>query len=415
MAPAIRLAEVGFTADAHDAATAAALAERFAENPGWQQRFALVWTRYLLEGRLKVGDRIRVPEQAAALRMIAEAGASAFYEGEIGRSLVHAARKDGADLTLADLRAYRPRETQPIRSQIGGYEFVGMPPPSSGGATVIQALQMLDAAGYSFASGPRDDASLHVLTESFKQSFADRAKWFGDPAFVDVPVDWLVSRARALVTSAAIDPAHTRPPQAYGTDQPLGTDGGTSHLSVVDAQGNAVACTETINLEFGSLVGVDEFGFVLNNEMDDFLTQRGEANAFGLVQSDRNLPSPGKRPLSSMSPTLVFDGSGLLAVAGGSGGPRIISATTQVLLRVLAGESASAAVGAPRLHHQWMPNRIELEPDLAQDEALRAALVARGHEVVEREQIGNVQLIRRTAGGWEAASDRRKGGTPVGY
>jgi gamma-glutamyltranspeptidase/glutathione hydrolase len=116
-----------------------------------------------------------------------------------------------------------------------------------------------------------------------------------------------------------------------------------------------------------------------------------------------------------MSPTLVFDGSGLLAVAGGSGGPRIISATTQVLLRVLAGESASAAVGAPRLHHQWMPNRIELEPDLAQDEALRAALVARGHEVVEREQIGNVQLIRRTAGGWEAASDPRKGGTPVGY
>ncbi|MBX3323538.1 MAG: gamma-glutamyltransferase [Phycisphaeraceae bacterium] len=415
VAPAIALAERGFAVDAHYVAAARQLEEQFEKSPQWKDRFGLVWSRFLRDGAVEVGDVIRLPEQAEALRLISRDGAAAFYDGEIGRRVVHAARKDGGDMTLADLRNYRVRETEPVRVRIGDYEFVGMPPPSSGGVTMLQALSILEAAGHPLGFSMHDSAAGHLIAESLKHAFADRARWFGDPAFVDVPVPWLVSRDHAMSLAAKIDLQHTGPPHAYGSTEPGLPDSGTSHFSIVDIWGNAVACTETINLEFGSLVGVDEFGFVLNNEMDDFLTRRGETNAFGLVQSERNLPAPGKRPLSSMSPTLVFDDAGLVAVAGASGGPRIITGTMQVLLRVLAGESAVSAVGAPRLHHQWIPNRVELEAGLMADDEVRLGLEARGHEVIERAAIGDVQVIRRLGKGWDAASDPRKGGRPVGY
>jgi len=414
VAPAIELAMSGFRADAHYVNEARSLIADFGEHPGWAERFPLVWEKMLLKGSVTVGDLIRVPEQAAALRAIAEQGRAGFYEGEVARRIVHAVRKDGGDLTLEDLRRYRPIEREPVRATVGGFTFIGMPPPSSGGVTMFEALEIMDAAGYDFASSPDDAAAVHLMVEGLKDAFADRAEWFGDPGFVDVPVARLLSDEYAIERAGAIDPERTRAPEAYGSRVPPGTDHGTSHFSVVDADGNAVACTETINLGFGSLVGVDGFGFVLNDEMDDFLTRPGEANAFGLVQSERNLPAPGKRPLSSMSPTLVFDADGLVATAGASGGPRIITATMQVLLRVLAGASAADAVAAARVHHQWLPNRLDLEADALTPEA-RAELERRGHVLGERAEIGNVQVIRRVAGGWDAASDPRKGGKPAGY
>lgn len=413
--PAIELAESGFRVDAHYAEMAERLIERFAENPGWKKRFSFVWERMLLEGEVKEGDLISAPEQARVLRLIAERGKAGFYEGEVARQIVHAVRKDGGDMTLSDLRNYRPRETEPVRARVFGCEFVGMPPPSSGGVTMLEALLILEAAGYDAQSMCDDSHDAHLMAEAFKHAFADRSTWFGDPDFVDVPTQWLLSHDNIVQRAASIDFAHTQPPEAYGLSPPAPVDGGTSHFSVVDAAGNAVACTETINLEFGSLVGIDKFGFVLNDEMDDFLTVPGEPNAFGLVQGEQNLPEPGKRPLSSMAPTLVFDDEGLLAVAGASGGPRIITATMQVLLNVLAGASADEAVTRPRMHHQWLPNRLYLEPGAFVEGDVRAELESRGHLLDERGQIGNVQLIRRSVSGWDAACDPRKGGKPVGY
>lgn len=411
--PAIDLAERGFAADAHYAAMSADLIKKFEKNPGWKHRFAFVWQRMLRGGQVRVGDVIVAPEQAAVLRLIARQGRAGFYEGDVARQIVHAVRKDGGDLSLDDLRRYQPRELEPVRATVFGRTFVGMPPPSSGGVTMLEALRIMEAAGYDAGRLCDDAASAHIMVEALKHAFADRARWFGDPGFVDVPVEGLLSDRNVRARAGSIDLAQTQAPQSYGSAEPMSDDHGTSHFSVVDAAGNAVACTETINLEFGSLLSIDAYGFVLNNEMDDFLTVRGEPNAFGLVQGERNLPAPGKRPLSSMSPTLVFDEQGLLLVVGGSGGPRIITGTMQVILNALAGASAQEALARPRVHHQWMPDRLELEPGALGD--ARGDLEAMGHELGERSEIGNVQIILRRGQGWEAASDPRKGGKPAGF
>ena len=414
VAPAIELAERGFAADAHYADEAQSLIEQFDANPDWKERFSLVWERFLLAGTVVEGDLIRVPEQAEVLRAIARDGRDGFYAGDVARAIVHAVRKDGGDLTLEDLRRYRPIEREPARATIAGRTFIGMPPPSSGGVTMFEALEIMEQAGYDFDTPPDDGLAVHLLAEGFKHAFADRSRWFGDPGFVDVPVETLLSNKYAVEQAFKIDREHTQPPESYGSSPPLPEDSGTSHFSIVDTDGNAVACTETINLGFGSLLGVNRYGFVLNDEMDDFLTRPGVPNAFGLVQSERNLPAPGKRPLSSMSPTMVFDDDGLLVTAGASGGPRIISATAQTILRVLAGASATDAVAAGRVHHQWLPNRLDVEPGALSPEVL-ADLKQRGHVLGERAVIGNVQVIRRVPGGWDAACDPRKGGRPAGY
>ena len=329
---------------------------------------------------------------------------------------------------------------RPLEFGFGEWTFLGMPPPSSGGVTIAETLGILervreDAAAASSGEHPSltRARSAHLLIESLKHAFADRAVWLADPAFVDVPVGMLLDGAYLDARAAMVDAAHTLGPMSYGT-RPEGVearvlpdDSGTSHLSVVDRWGGAVACTETVNLSFGSLIAVEGGGFCLNNEMDDFTTVRGLANAFGLVQSDSNLPEPGKRPLSSMSPTIVLGADGgVVAVAGGSGGPRIITATLQVLLNVLTGGmDASEAVSAPRLHHQWSPDAVRVEPGLyvgGEDEEVSAAnalflaaLSVRGHRVERIDGVGVVQLIVRDAEGVHAASDPRKGGRPAGH
>ena len=416
LAPAIRLARRGFAADAHYAASVRAVIERFEKNPDWKRRFSFVWERYLHEGQVIEGDRIHVPEQARAFEELAWSGADAITEGQLGEAIVRAVQSDGGAVTREDLRAFHMEQAQPARARIAGYELVGMPPPSSGGVTMFEALNVLEALGYDFRSVALSPERTHLIGEALKHAFADRAEWFGDPAFNDVPVERLLSKDYAASLASTIDRSVTGEPSDYGTRAQIQEDGGTSHFSVVDRWGNAVACTETINLVFGSLVAVPEYGFVLNDQMDDFLTRRGQVNAFGLQQSERNLPEAGKRPLSSMSPTIVLDDEGVFAVAGASGGPRIITGTMQTLLRAIGGRTAGQSVRAPRIHHQWIPDRLDLEPEAMLADGQRDALARFGHELGERKEIGNVQIIRRaTSGsGWEGASDPRKGGRPAG-
>ncbi len=427
LAPAIQAARDGFTVDRAYMDEAGPLIEKFARQPQWQSRFAFVWERFLREGRVRVDDVIRLPEQAEALELISREGAPAFYGGEIGRAITKAAAQDHGVLSLADLRNYRVQQLEPLRTGfLGRATVLSMPPPSSGGVAMAQALGILGRLKIDeVAAGGDSGLYVHLVSEAFKHAFADRAEWLADPTKVDVPVQRLLSDRYLDERAAMIDPARTFPSEHYGTRRQAGPDGGTSHLSVVDQWGGAVACTETINLEFGSLLAVARFGFCLNDEMDDFTARRGRPNAFGLTQSDRNLPAPGKRPLSSMSPTIVLDVDGrVLAVAGGSGGPRIITATTQVLLDVLLLHlSAPDAVGRPRFHHQWIPDELLMEqPWLASPEGqqVAAALRARGHTVKPTRSIAVVQLIRRIgpiggSAGWEAACDPRKGGSPAGH
>lgn len=419
LAPAMDAALRGFEADAHYADAAAGLIARFERNPGWKARSPLVWETYLLGGRVEPGDRIVNREIHNALAACLIWGADPRQPAGVHRAIGDAVVADGGVMPVSALAGYRPEEVEPLRVSAGGVELLCMPPPSSGGTTIAQVLMVMDALGMDLSDAIDTDDERHRFVESLKHAFADRSRWMADPAFVPVPVGVMLAPAN-IERIASLVGERTLAGDAYGTHDALPEDAGTSHLSAVDRWGGAVACTETVNLEFGSLVGVPGYGFVLNNEMDDFTTVRGRANAFGLTQSDRNLPQVGKRPLSSMSPTIVLDADGSVRlVVGASGGPRIITGTVQVLLNALAGMDAGDAVAAPRLHHQWMPDRVELEPGAS---GWAAGLSGRGHAVVEQGAVGNVQLIRREPigrgngrGGWQAASDPRKGGRPAGH
>jgi gamma-glutamyltranspeptidase/glutathione hydrolase len=260
---------------------------------------------------------------------------------------------------------------------------------------------------------PDSPRYLHLLTESMKHAFADRARWLGDADFVEVPVERLTSKAYARELADGIDPERTRRDEEYGSHV-VPADAGTSHFSVLDAAGNAVACTETVNLTFGSKVMEPRFGIVLNNEMDDFTAVPDVPNAFGLIQGRANAIHPDKKPLSSMTPTIVLEEGRAVWTVGGSGGPRIISATTQVLLNGLVfGLTPREAVAAPRAHHQWQPNTLLLEPGLFDREA--EGLRGFEHRVERTEELANVQAASRGPDGLRAASDPRKGGRPAGY
>jgi len=394
-----------------------------------------LWRTLLHEGEVAEGDRVRNLQHAGVLAAIAEHGRDGFYAGRVAVQVVETAREAGGILTLDDLRDNRPVEVAPLSFSFDARTILAMPPPSSGGVTMCEALGILEHLGLTRPDGERLSPVLgtHLLIESQKHAFADRAEWLADPAFGDVPTGTLLNASYLGTRAAIIDPDRTQPPGVYGTRngdggaRALPDDSGTSHISVVDQWGGAVACTETINLEFGSMLAVEGGGFCLNNEMDDFTTVRGEANAFGLVQSDRNLPQPGKRPLSSMSPTIVLDAEGgVVAVAGASGGPRIITGTMQVLFNVLVyGMDAADAVAEPRLHHQWMPDVVRLEPglqdreedwgDLTTNAILGASLRTMGHTLGKIDTVGVVQLIVRDADGLHAACDPRKGGRPAGH
>ena len=344
------------------------------------------------------------------LRMIAEKGEKGFYQGAVADAIVKATE---GHITLDDLSGYAPRWETPLQIDIGdGNTLVGMPPPSSGGVAIAQIIGLLQRiAPESYAKN--DLTYAQALVESMKHAFADRAQHMADSAFVEVPVDALLEPEYLDALADKIRLDETQNTTSYGWVT-VPDDGGTSHLCVIDSYGMMVSATETINTEFGSKVIVDPFGFVLNNEMDDFSSPNGE-NVYGLRQSENNLPEPGKRPLSSMSPTIIErDGVPFLAL-GASGGPRIISSTVQVLLRILwFGDEPNEAVQRTRLHHQWFPNRVFVERDSMKPH-IANHLSSVGHWWLSRKDIGVVQVILVEDGVIKPYSDRRKNGKPAGY
>lgn len=413
LAPAIRLAKGGFPVGAHLAATIAEHRDALAAVP--------VLARNLLrqDGSPKrEGDKTSFPELGRTLERIAAEGPAAFYEGEIANAIVTSVRAAGGVLTAEDLAGYRPQWRDALSFEFDGTTIFTMPPPSSA-AVALQTLGTLQ--GDNLRGLGHDSAEYaHLLVEAMKHGFADRARVFGDPSGADVPIEQLLSRSTLDAVRAKIAADAVQPHDTYGAlaeraaPGAVPNDGGTSHISVIDRHGNAVACTTTINTPFGALLVAGETGIVLNNEMDDFSAQPGVPNIYGLVGAEANAIAPGRRPLSSMAPMIAVRGGSAELAVGGSGGPRILSATLQVVLNALIFDmSAANAVRAARLHHQWMPDALAHEPGISGK--IRRGLKRRGHQLRETERLGAVQLVRRTAHGFDAESDPRKGGEAAAW
>jgi gamma-glutamyltranspeptidase/glutathione hydrolase len=354
------------------------------------------------------------PQLARALKLIAEQGADAFYRGPLGEAVLRVVEESGGQMSGRDLSEYRVHVREPVRFLYLGHEVVSVPPASSGGVCLAEALGILNVCAERSDLDPAGEP--HVLVEAMKHAFADRARWLGDPAFTRIPVNQLTSFAYAAALAQRIRPEKTQAPESYGSSPPSlpSRDQGTSHFCVADRLGNVVAMTETINGSFGSFVVTEPYGIILNNEMDDFAAEPGKPNLYGLVQGKANAIAPGKRPLSSMSPTLVFERKKPVLAVGASGGPRIITAVLQVIRNVVSKKmSLEEAVSARRLHHQWLPDEVYFDGPPSKD--VVDALTAAGHKIAKARKGAVVQAIRFTKDGeMVGASDPRKGGRPAG-
>jgi gamma-glutamyltranspeptidase/glutathione hydrolase len=428
LAPAIRLAEDGFP-----------VSEKLArqlegERPELQQ-FTVSRRIFLNDGKMfHPGDTFKQPELAATLKRIVKNGAAEFYRGETAKMLVDDMRRMGGLITLEDLAQYQPKVREALHAnyEVDGHKWdvITSPPPSSGGVAIIQAMNMLHDVPL---KGWDDAQSVHMVVETMRRVFADRAAYLADPDFSKVPVDGLTSDCYAKELVATIDAQHASSSKAVkaGTPHVCGVSASnevapqtislndgphTTHFSVVDAAGNAVASTYTLNNSYGSHV-TSTAGFLLNDEMDDFTTQPGVPNAlFGLIQSDANAIAPGHRPLSSMTPTILVRDGKLSFVTGSPGGPTIISATMlSVLNWMRLGMDAQAAINAPRFHHQWFPDVVLMEKDFSA--SLEAALNAQGYQTRRRGHIGLVNAIGidPKTGDRLGAADPRDNGSAVGY
>lgn len=405
MAPAIRLAEEGFVVDS-----------QFSRGiEGGRRAITPFEGRALFfpgDSAVRVGTRLVQPDLARTLKEIAADGPKAFYEGPIADSLVADEQRGGGIITKEDLRRYKPEWRAPIKANYRGYTLLAMPPSSSGGITMTEAMNILE----NFAPLPPAGsvAYIHLLTESFRRAFIDRNTKLGDPAFVTNPVAELTSKAYAKKLAAQIDLHHASKTPTFATK----AEGmNTTHYSVADAMGNAVATTTTLNGGYGSGVWVRGAGFFMNNEMDDFASEPGKPNMYGLVQGKANAIAPGKRMLSAMDPTIVLDPQGkLLMVTGAAGGPTIITATMQVILNVIEQHMDLAdAMRAPRIHHQSLPDTLRYEPK-GMTEATIDSLRAMGHAVAQnRGGLANVNSILRVGSVWHGVNEPRSVGGAVGY
>lgn len=370
---------------------------------------------------LAEGDVFRRPELGRTLARLRSGGPDAFYKGPIADAIVAAVKQAGGVMTAADLDGYTVTERMPIEVVYRGLSVMAMPPPSSGGTALAETLGILAARypdGAALAKlGAGSSAYLQVLAEALKHAFADRARHLGDPDFVTVPLDHLLAPTYHADLAKRIKDNGVLPADKYGTaDAPADQhrDSGTTHLSVVDADGNAVALTTTVNLGFGAHLLAGDTGIVLNDQMDDFAMQPGVPNGFGLIGSAQNAVAPRKRPLSSMTPLIALDDKGVKVVAGAAGGPTIITATLQAFLNVVDFKmDAQAAIAAPRIHDQWFPEVLMVEPQIPRD--VTDALTARGQKVKEIPHVGVSNLIVRTNDGLDAAAEPRSPSTPAGY
>ncbi|HEX5431072.1 MAG TPA: gamma-glutamyltransferase [Bryobacteraceae bacterium] len=362
------------------------------------------------------GDMFVQPELAGTLQRIAQSGAKDFYEGKTASMLAAAMAKHGGLITLQDLKSYRAVERKPLTGKYRNYGVITAPPPSSGGIGILQMLGMLEGSGYE-KSGAGSAASIHYMAEVMRRFFADRSQYLGDPDFVKMPIAGLLDPAYIRKRRASIDPNHATPSSKILPGHPIGRESNeTTHYDVVDADGNAVSVTYTLNGGFGNGITVPSAGFLLNNEMDDFSAKPGAANMFGLVQGEANSIRPGKRPLSSMTPTILTRDGKLFMVLGAPGGAHIITAVLQVILNVVDfGMNIQEAVDFPRFHHQWEPDQISMEPGFSPDTI--ALLRARGHKIeFSGGAVESVVEAILDDGSWlQGAADGRRPGKAAGY
>ncbi|QDT24226.1 gamma-glutamyltransferase [Gimesia chilikensis] len=420
MLPAIQLARRGVPINEHMRSVQKGMLARIKNGTLNPDEFKTLVDEYLNQGKPWKEDARFFSPQLKTLELISEYGRDGFYQGAVAEAMVAACGKSaGGILTLEDLKTTEPIIRKPLSTNFDGYQILTMPPPSSGGIAIIESFNMIKALEQQTLKHPfgklkyHSPEEIHLLTEVMKHAFADRAEYLGDADFVPVPIDRLTSGTYASELARRIDPQQTKSMKDYGRYVPP-QDGGTSHFSVMDAQGNAVACTETINLTFGSYVVIPKYGIVMNNEMDDFAAISGKPNAFGLIQGKANEIEPGKKPLSSMSPTIaVKDGKAVFS-AGASGGPRIISSTLQVLLNMIVfGMTPTQAVDAPRIHHQWVPEDLLLEPELFGQAGEK--LKRFGHSTKKSSGLAASQAVSRQPDGLRGHSDPRKHGAAAGY
>jgi gamma-glutamyltranspeptidase / glutathione hydrolase len=401
--PAIDLARDGFVVADDMADTLPGIQRRLARWPGTVRIFSRA------DGTsLRDGDRLVQADLAATLSAISAQGPRGFYEGAVAEKLAAGVREAGGIMTPDDLKSYRPVIRAPVRGNYRGYDIISMPPPSSGGVVLLETLNILE--GFPMPEMKQGSApSLHVMIEAMKRAYADRARYLGDPDFITAPVAILMSKEYAAKQRAGIDPDRATPWTDALSATPPREGSNTTHFSVVDAKGNAVSNTYTLNFPYGVGLVAEGTGVLLNNELDDFTAAPGASNAFGLVGFEANLPGPEKRPLSSMSPTIVLKGGKPVLVTGSPGGSRIISTVLQVIVNVLDYHmDVAAAVAAPRLHHQWLPDEVRIEHGFAED--VIAGLKARGHAVVEPMGQTSANSIAVTDNGLLGAPDPRTRG-----
>jgi gamma-glutamyltranspeptidase/glutathione hydrolase len=382
--------------------------------PGWHRRLVRWPSSAKIFSRpdgtsLGDGDRLVQGDLADTLSIIAAQGPHGFYEGPVAEKLARAVTGAGGIMTPDDLKSYQAVIREPVRGSYRGYDIVSMPQPSSGGVVLLESLNILE--GFQLADLKQGSpASLHLLIEAMKRAYADRARYLGDPAFVKAPIRTLIAKDYAATLRAGIDLDRATPStELAAAVAPLHEGSNTTHFSVVDSRGNAVSNTYTLNYSYGLGLVADGTGVLLNNELDDFTAAPGASNAYGLVGYEANLPGPGKRPLSSMSPTIVLKDGRPVLVTGTPGGSRIISSVLQVIVNVLDYKmDVAAAVAAPRLHHQWLPDEVRVERGFSEDTL--AGLKSRGHSIVEPMGQTSANSIAITANGPLGAPDPRTRG-----
>ena len=407
--PAIKLADKGFI-------VSDILAQTLKEEKSTLGKWSASKAIFFKNGEpLKSGDLLVQKDLAKSLRLIAKQGAKAFYQGEIATKIAKEMQSQGGTMTLEDLKAYKVVERQPIIGDYRGYKVVTMPPPSSGGVHLIEILNMLEHYPIK-EDGVNSAKNIHHMAESMKLAYADRSEYLGDPDFVKIPVTGLTSKAYANERVKTIDDNKARlsstikpgKPQPYESDQ-------TTHYSVMDKAGNAVAVTYTLNLNFGSGIVVEGTGILLNNEMDDFSVKPGVPNAFGLVGGAANAIEAKKRPLSSMTPTIVMKNNKPWLVTGSPGGARIITTVLQSVVNTIDHEMNPAeAIITPRVHHQWLPDELRVEEGISPDTI--KLLQDKGHNVVTKAPMGRIQIIQADDSGFYGYSDpRNPDGKTLGF
>ena len=402
LAPAIALAEEGFVVTPRFSQGLKAAEKRLKK---WESSRKIFYKAD--GGYYEPGDRFVQKELAETLKRIAANGVREFYEGKTAELLVAEMKRHGGLISMADMKSYEPVSRAPVQGLYRGYDIYSMSPPSSGGAHIVQILNILE--GYDIGgSGHNSARTIHLMAEAMKRAYADRSKYLGDEDFVKVPLEGITSKKYASELAKGIDIEEAAVSQtiAPGEPRPYESDE-TTHFSIVDRYGNAVSNTYTINFSYGSGIVVDGAGFLLNNEMDDFSSKPGAPNAYGLIGGEANKVEPNKRMLSSMSPTIVKkDGKNFL-VTGSPGGSRIITTTLQVIMNVIDhGLNIKSAVAAPRIHHQWLPDELRVEEGLSPDTI--KILKDMGHNVVRKSSMGAIQSIMVVDGMVYGAADPRR-------